>query len=79
MDTRRGYRAPRTGCHSMVINSASEAGESLARVEVIEGIVGKFACSDCQGNGWQSCQPPNSDCEEKCGRCKGAGFLLVGL
>lgn len=66
----------------MTVYVGRESGATSAldaRVEFIDGVFGKFVCTDCQGYGRLPCEKPRGGPDRKCGLCKGAGFLLVGL
>jgi len=76
------YKAPPAACAVMTVYDGRELGPTSAldaRVELIDGVFGRFVCTDCQGYGRLKCRIPRGNPDRKCDRCKGAGFLLVGL
>ena len=82
MNTPLRYKAPEAECAVMTVYDGREVGPTSAldaRVEFVDGVFGRFVCTDCQGYGRSNCEKPRGGADRQCDRCKGAGFLLVGL
>jgi hypothetical protein len=82
MNPKLRYKTPQANCVVLTIYDGREAGPTSMLdtcVEIIDGVVGKFICTNCEGRGQPSSRQLNGSHGEKCDLCKGEGFLLVGL